>query len=208
MEEISRPQLALYAVIAVVIGLIGARFLAHGGGSSSTASGAAATAGTGSGSGRAETRAISVGASAGQPSVVDVTGAVRRPGVFRLRAGARVQDAVRRAGGVTPHADLSAVNLAAKVSDGAQILVPERGQATAVGPSGGATSAATPAQPVNLNTATAEQLDALDGVGPSTAQKIVLYRQQHGGFGSVTELDRIPGIGAKKVAALRLKVRV
>jgi competence protein ComEA len=68
--------------------------------------------------------------------------------------------------------------------------------------------AGTPAGPVNLNTATAEQLDALDGVGPSTAKKIVEYRQQHGGFGSVSDLDRIPGIGPKKVAALRDKVTV
>lgn len=204
MDEISRPQLALYAVIAVMIGLVGARFLTHGGGTPGTASGATTAA---AGARPGGSRPVTVGTSAGEPPVVDVTGAVRRPGVFRLRAGARVQDAVRRAGGAAAHADLSAVNLAAKVSDGAQILVPERGQAAAVSsPAGG--TAAPPAQPINLNTATAEQLDALDGVGPSTAQKIVLYRQQHGGFGSVGELDRIPGFGAKKVAAMRLKVRV
>lgn len=205
MDEISRPQLALYAVIAVVIGLVGARFLAHGSGTSGAASGATSAA---PGAKPGGTSPVTVGTSTGEPPVVDVTGAVRRPGVFRLRAGARVQDAVRRAGGVSGRADLSAVNLAAKVSDGAQILVPERGQAAAAASSPLGASAAAPAQPINLNTATAEQLDALDGVGPSTAQKIVLYRQQHGGFGSVGELDRIPGFGPKKVAALRLKVRV
>ncbi len=206
MDEISRPQLALYAVIAVVIGLVGAHFLAHGSGASRTASGATTAASAGAGKGAS--RPVSVGVSAGEPAVVDVTGAVRRPGVFRLRAGARVQDAVRRAGGASGRADLSAVNLAAKVSEGAQILVPERGQATAALSSPGAASAAGPTQPINLNTATVEQLDALDGAGPSSAQKIVLYRQQHGGFGSVGDLDRIPGFGPKKVAALRLKVRV
>jgi competence protein ComEA len=207
MDDISRPQLALYAVIAVVIGLVGARFLTHGSSASGTASGAAATSGGAQRAGAPH--AMTVGTSSGQPSVVNVTGAVRRPGVFRLRAGARVQDAVRRAGGAGPRADLSAVNLAAKVSDGAQILVLERGQTTAAAASSSAgAAAAAPAQPVNLNTATVEQLDALDGIGPTTAQKIVGYRQQHGGFGSVGELDRIPGIGAKKVAALRLKVRV
>lgn len=205
MDEISRPQLALYAVIAVVIGLVGARFLAHGGGTSGAASGATTSA---AGARTSGSRPVEVGTSAGQPAVVYVTGAVRRAGVFRLPAGARVQDAVRRAGGASARADLSAVNLAAKVSDGAQILVPERGQATAAVALPGGAAAATPTEPVNLNTATVEQLDALDGVGPSTAQKIVLYRQQHGGFGSVGELDRIPGFGVKKVAALRLKVRV
>jgi competence protein ComEA len=152
------------------------------------------------------------------PALVDVTGAVRRPGVVRLRVGARVQEAIRRAGGAGPDAELSAVNLAAKVADGVQIVVPHRSQAVAGGggtapaptAGGGAATgvAGTPAGPVNLNTATAEQLDALDGVGPSTAKKIVEYRQQHGGFGSVSDLDRIPGIGPKKVAALRDKVTV
>lgn len=205
MDEISRPQLALYAAVAVVIGLLGARYLAHGGGAASPAAGTAATAAATTAH-RTVPGELNVGASAGQPAVVDVTGAVRHPGVFRLRAGARVQDAVRRAGGATPGADLSAVNLAAKVSDGAQILVPARGAASAA--SASPDGAVPLAQPVNLNTASVEQLDALDGVGPTTAKKIVLYRQQHGGFGSVGELDRIPGIGAKKIADLRTKVRV
>ncbi len=205
MEQIPRTQLALYAVAAIVIGLVGAHYLRHGTGAPAgapTPTGAQAGAGGGGG--------VAIRGGAAGPALVDVTGAVRRPGVVRLPAGARVQDAVRRAGGATAEADLGGVNLAAKTTDGAQVVVPRRGQA---GPAGSATgsSAGTgggSTAPVNLNTATAEQLDQLDGVGPSTAQKIVLYRQQHGGFASVGDLDRIPGIGPKKVAALRSKVTV
>jgi competence protein ComEA len=139
---------------------------------------------------------------------VHVAGAVRKPGVYTLRAGARVADAVERAGGARASADLSAVNLASKLEDGRQVLVPRRvggGVTAAVAPSG---VAAAPAQPVDLNTATLEQLDTLDGVGPATAQKIVDYRTEHGGFGSVDELGQVPGIGEKRLAALRDHVRV
>jgi competence protein ComEA len=127
-----------------------------------------------------------------------------------MRAGARVDDAVRRAGGALPRADLTQVNLAAKVEDGRQILVPRRVSAAAPAAGVGA-SATTPAQPevpVNLNTATLEQLDELPGVGPATAQKILDYRQEHGGFGSVEELGQVPGIGDVRLAALRDLVRV
>jgi competence protein ComEA len=143
--------------------------------------------------------------------VVHVAGAVRHPGVYRLAAGARVQDAVRRAGGPTGKADVNAINLAAVVQDGVQVVVPARGPAGAVAaPISGDASAgvAAPTAPVNLNTATAEQLDTLDGVGPATAQKILDYRRQHGGFRSVEDLGQVPGIGPKKLAALRSKVQV
>ena len=105
------------------------------------------------------------------------------------------------------------MNLAAKVNDGQQVIVPAAGAAGATAPAGatGATATggpATPGRPLNLNTATAEQLDQLDGVGPATAQKIVAYRQAHGGFRSVSELDQVPGIGEKKLAALKDRVRV
>ena len=133
---------------------------------------------------------------------VDVVGAVRRPGLYRVPDGARVADAVRRAGGPTPKAQLELVNLAARVADGEQVVVPRRGVVGAVAPAGGGGSAA-PAGPVHLNSATLEQLDALPGVGPVTAQKIVAYRQQHGGFGSVDELDAVPGIGPARLADLR-----
>ena len=136
-------------------------------------------------------------------AVVDVEGAVRRPGLVRLPAGSRVADAVARAGGVTRRADRSGVNFAAPVSDGQQVLVPLRGAAgSALSPSGGAASGG----PVSLSSATAEQLDALPGVGPVTAQKIVDYRTQHGSFHSVDELDAIPGIGPARLADLRALV--
>jgi competence protein ComEA len=131
---------------------------------------------------------------------VDVVGAVRRPGLYRLRAGARVADALRRAGGPTPKAQLELVNLAALIADGEQVVVPRRGAAVVA--AGGAAGAAT-SGPVHLNSATVEQLDELPGVGPVTAQKIIDYRTQHGGFGSVDELDAVPGIGPARLADLR-----
>lgn len=140
--------------------------------------------------------------------VVHVAGAVRRPGVYRLRDGRRVGDAVRRAGGGRAGADLDAVNLAAKVTDGQQVLVPVRAPATAAGPAGAGAATAAPGVPLNLNTATLEQLDTLDGVGPATAQKILDARTERGGFRSVEDLGDVPGIGPKRLAALREKVRV
>ena len=131
---------------------------------------------------------------------VDVVGAVRRPGLYRLGPGSRVADALARAGGATPRAQLDLVNLAARVADGEQVVVPRRGSAAAVvpGSAGGA-----PTGPVHLNSATLEQLDALPGIGPVTAQKILDYRQQHGAFGSVAELDAISGIGPARLEQLQ-----
>jgi len=137
-----------------------------------------------------------LGGPAGRTLVVDVVGAVRRPGLVRLQPGARVVDAVAQAGGLGRKAERSAVNLAAPVSDGQQVVVPRRGAAP---PSG----AAVPAAPVSLSTASPEELDALPGVGPVTAQKIVAFRQAHGAFRSVDELDAIPGIGPSRIADLR-----
>jgi competence protein ComEA len=140
-------------------------------------------------------------AQARPPVVVDVVGAVRRPGLYRLAAGARVADAVARAGGAAAKAQLELVNLAAPVSDGEQIVVPRRGAVAAAPGGGGGSGVAT--GPVHLNAATLEQLDALPGVGPVTAQKIVDYRQEHGAFASVDELDAIPGIGPARLEQLR-----
>jgi competence protein ComEA len=134
--------------------------------------------------------------------VVDVEGAVRRPGLVHLSRGARVVDAVTGAGGTTRRADRAAVNLAAPVSDGQQVVVPARGAGAAAGV-GAAGSSAAPAGPVSLSSASAEQLDTLPGVGPVTAQKIVEYRTTHGAFHSVDELDAIPGIGPARLADLR-----
>jgi competence protein ComEA len=131
--------------------------------------------------------------------VVDVAGAVRRPGLHRLAAGARVAAALAAAGGATARADVAAVNLAAPLADGEQILVPMRGAGgAAAGAGGGAANA-----PVDLNSADAEQLDALPGIGPSTAAKIVAYRQEHGAFHSLAELDAVSGIGPSKLAQLK-----
>jgi competence protein ComEA len=144
-------------------------------------------------------------------ALVHVAGAVRSPGVYRLREGERIQDAVRRAGGARTGADLNAINLAAKVADGQQVVVPRRGAvaaAASAAPGGAGGAGGPPAAPVSLNTATAEQLDTLDGVGPATAAKILEYRRQHGGFRSVDDLGEIPGIGPKRLAALRGKVQL
>jgi competence protein ComEA len=130
--------------------------------------------------------------------LVHVVGAVRRPGLYRLRDGARIADAVARAGGVTRRADLALINLAAPLADGAQVVVPRREPA---GPGGPAAAAAS--GPVHLNTATLEQLDELPGIGPATAQRILDYRQENGAFASVDELDAVPGIGPARLEQLR-----
>ena len=140
-----------------------------------------------------------VAAAAPARVVVHVVGAVRRPGLYRLREGSRVADAVARAGGVTRRADVSLVNLAAPVADGSQVVVPRR-------PASGAPAASAPAGPaakVSLASATLEQLDGLPGIGPVTAQKILDFRQAHGPFGSVDDLDAVPGIGPARVEQLR-----
>lgn len=136
------------------------------------------------------------------PVVVHVVGAVRRPGLYRLRDGSRVADAVQRAGGATAKAELALVNLAAPVADGIQVVVPLRAP-PAASASGGGPAAEAAAGPVRLNAATVEQLDELPGVGPTTAQRIVDWRQEHGAFASVDELDAVPGIGPARLEQLR-----
>ena len=134
--------------------------------------------------------------------VVHVVGEVRSPGLYRLRDGSRIADAVRRAGGARRGADLAALNLAAPLVDGVQVLVPSR---VAVGgmPATDADTGAGSSTVVSLSSATVEELDELPGVWPITAQKIVDYRAEHGPFGSVDDLDAVPGIGPTRIEQLR-----
>jgi len=209
MPAVSRPQLAAYALAALVVVVLGVRFMQGQARGSAAPASAASASGSGSRSG-AESGSGSVRLEPRPPTValVHVAGAVRSPGVYRLRDGERVQDAVRRAGGPRAGADLNALNLAAKVADGQQVVVPRRGAAGAAPVATAGEPGAPPQAPVSLNTATAEQLDTLDGVGPATASKILEYRRQHGGFRSIDDLGEIPGIGPKRLAALRGKVQL
>ena len=131
--------------------------------------------------------------------VVHVVGEVRRPGLYRLRDGARIADAVHRAGGALRDADLAAVNLAAPLVDGIQVFVPSRVAAGVVPSAGGGAAGGL----VSLSSATVDELDELPGVGPITAQKIIDYRTEHGPFASVDDLDAVPGIGPTRIEQLR-----
>lgn len=135
---------------------------------------------------------------------VHAAGAVLRPGVYKVASGGRVTDVVDAAGGPAADADLDQLNLAARVADGERVYVPRRGQ---VAPAGGPAASGPPA-PLDLNTATVEQLDDLPGVGPATARAIADYRSEHGRFTSVSELLEVRGIGPAKLASLRSRVRV
>lgn len=133
--------------------------------------------------------------------IVHVVGAVRRPGLYRLRDGARISDAVRRAGGAAQGADLAALNLAAPLVDGVQILVPS--ETVAMAPAASEDPSGSVGGTVSLSSASVEELDGLPGVGPITAEKIVAYRTEHGPFASVDDLDAVPGIGPTRIEQLR-----
>lgn len=142
--------------------------------------------------------------------VVDVAGRVRHPGLYRLPAGSRVDDAVRAAGGVLPGVDLTALNLAAKVADGQQIAVGAPGAVSggAASPAAGSSGAAPTSAPIDLNTATLEQLESLPGVGPVLGQHILDWRAAHGRFDTIDQLRDVSGIGDAKFAAMRALVSV
>jgi competence protein ComEA len=196
MADLPRHQLLLCVLAIVGVALVGARYLKE-----QQADGAGAAA--------RRPAPVRIQRADGGRAVIHVTGAVRRPGVYRLPAWARLDMAVKRAGGPAPGADLAGVNLAAKVADGQQVVVPRGGAAGAAGSaSTGLGTGTEPAGPISLNTATPEQLDQLEGVGPATAQKILDWRKQHGGFRSVDDLKQITGIGPKRFEALKDNVRM
>jgi competence protein ComEA len=196
MPELSRSQVVVYGAVAVALLLVGARAIrAEGSGGPAYAAGAA------SGS-SASSDGFSI-ESGGADVVVDVAGAVRRPGVYRLPAGTRVADAIARAGGPSGGALLEAINRAARLADGQQVVVPARGMAGVAG-AGGATD---PEAPISLGSATVEQLDTIEGIGPVTAEQIVEYRDQHGGLASVEQLDQVSGIGPATMESLRARLQ-
>jgi competence protein ComEA len=143
--------------------------------------------------------------------VVHVAGKVRRPGLVRAPTGSRIADVLTLAGGPLPGVDLTTLNLARQVTDGEQILVgqpvPPGTSSTASGPTSNPSTAPT-ASPVNLNTATLDQLDALPGVGPVLAQRILDYRTQNGPFTTIDQLQEVPGVGPKKFDSLKPHVRI
>jgi competence protein ComEA len=170
---------------------------------------------------RAGAAATAAGQAAGGAIAVDVVGRVRRPGLVHLPPGSRVLDAIEAAGGTAPGAELEAVNLARKIVDGEQIRIPRHGEALAAppaagGPVSGAAPGGAPGQPggagqpgapLDLNTATAEQLDSLPGVGEVTANQIIAYRTAHP-FTSIDDLRQVPGIGDRRFELLKDLVTV
>lgn len=199
MPELSRSQLFVYGAVAIALLLVGARAIraeAGGGDSLEPPAGFGAAA---------ESGGPASFDSTGPDLVVDVAGAVRDPGVYRLPAGSRVVDALARAGGPAAGATLEAINRAARLVDGQQVVVPKRvsGDPLATGLTGVGSETA----PISLGAATVEQLDTIDGIGPVTAQKIVEYRDRHGGLASVDQLDEVSGIGPATMESLRARLQ-
>lgn len=193
MPELSRSQLVVYAAVAVALLLVGARAIrAHGGDSAAPFTSSPGTSGK-----------FSLDSSGGADIVIDVAGAVRRPGVYRLPAGARVVDAIDRAGGPAGGAMLEGINRAARLTDGQQVMVPERGPGGTIAMAGSGAEDG----PIGLGSATVEQLETIDGIGPVTAGKIVEYRDQHGGLASVDQLDQVSGIGPATMESLRARLQ-
>jgi competence protein ComEA len=147
--------------------------------------------------------------------VVQVAGAVAQPGVYRLADGARVVDLVEAAGGALADADLQALALAGRLTDGQRIQVPRQGEVlspsvlgVAAADATGAGAASAPETPVDVNVATMAELDTLPGIGPATAQAILTYRERNGPFRTVDDLGEVQGIGPARLDALRDLVRV
>lgn len=199
MPELSRLQLLVYAAIAVAVLLLGARWLRSSAPPPTAVGGVRAQAESGA-DGDSQF-AIEQG---GGGLVVHVAGSVRRPGVYRMPEGSRVTDAIERAGGVAPQGVADAINLAAPLADGQQVIVPE---APAAGGAGTSAALGDADAPISLGMATIEELDTIEGIGPVTAADIVEFRDQHGGLGSIDELDAISGIGPATMEALRSELQ-
>ncbi len=208
---LSRGQLITWVSVGLVILLVGGNYLrGQIGGVSNEAVVARTTSmtngvGAGEGGDTGETAASTV-------IKIHVAGAVVAPGLYELRSGDRIYDALKLAGGALPEADMDMVNLAAKLTDGQQVFVPREGEPPPPGgslaASGGGAADAAAGQTININTATGEELQQLDGIGEKTAQKIIDYRQEHGAFGSIEELMEVPGIGPAKFENIRESVTV
>jgi competence protein ComEA len=208
MPDLSRTQVVVWGAIAVALLFIGARAVR---GESGEAGGASTYADYSSddesggyddeSESESEDGTFSVEGSGGDV-VVDVTGAVRKPGVYRLPEGSRVEEAVQRAGGATGKAELDSLNLAARLADGQQVVVPERVPGAPPGAPAAAGAGGEEAGPISLSTATAAELDTIDGIGPVTAEGIIKFREEHGGLSSIDQLDEISGIGPATMEAL------
>jgi competence protein ComEA len=201
VPELSRAQIAVYAALAVTALLLGARWI----GSTEASGGPSGSISfAGEDRGGPEVSAVEL-TEGGEDLVVHVAGAVRDPGVYRLPDGSRVTDAIERAGGATGGGAPDAINLAAPLADGQQVTVPAR-VSSGSGPAA-AGAAAAPDGPLSLGSATVEQLDTIDGIGPVTAASILEFRDERGGVASVDELDEISGIGPATMEALRARLQ-
>ncbi len=198
MAHLSRAQLLVYGTVAVAVLLLGARWLGSGGSDGGSAFGAVSAPRADAGEHGVEVDQGSGGL------VVHVAGAVREPGVYRLAVGSRVTEAVERAGGLAGGAAPDSINLAAKLADGQQVVVP----GAAATPGGAGMVAPGVADgPISLGTATVEQLDTIEGIGPVTAGDIIGFRDERGGLASVDELDQLSGIGPATMEALRARLQ-
>jgi competence protein ComEA len=203
LEDVDKGRLVAYAAVALLVLAVALRLHSHGSGGASVSLDAPARAAP-----------VLQGATGSAPATgrqlyVDVAGAVRRPGLYKLPDGSRVALAVERAGGLSRRAERTGVNLAAPLSDGQQVIVPARGSPGASGATGGAGASGGSAAggPISLSSAGEAQLETIDGIGPALAGRIIEYRNAHGGFRSLDELKQVSGIGDKRFETLRKALR-
>lgn len=199
MPELSRSQIVVYGALACVALLLGARWIRSSEASPGESGAVAFASRVPQGEGGGQDFEPDAG-----DVVVHVAGEVRRPGVYTLPDGSRVTDAIERAGGGTAAAASDAVNLAAELTDGQQVVLPPRAGGGGAAP--GALGATAAEGPISLGTATVEDLDTIEGIGPVTAGQIIEFRDQNG-VGSIDDLDQISGIGPTTMEALRASLQ-